>query len=146
MKSAAERISRLVRLTARERVVLLRAWWLLLVVDVALRVVPLTWLLPRDGVRRPRTPPPSPERIAWLLDVARRHSPARATCLSDALVLTRLLRAEGLEAVLNLGVARAGGPLRAHAWVESGGQILVGAVDGETYGRLIAAAAPPKGR
>jgi hypothetical protein len=143
LKSAAERISRLVRLPARERVLLVRAWWLLLVVDVALRVVPLTWLLPRDAAGSFRTPPVPPERIAWLLDVARRHSPARSTCLKDSLVLARLLRGEGIDAVLNVGVARGDGIFRAHAWVEYRGQILFGGVEGETYAPLTAPPSVP---
>jgi hypothetical protein len=143
LKSAAERISRLVRLTARERALLVRAWWQLLLVDVALRVVPLTWMLPRGAAAIRRTSVP-PERVAWLLDVARRYSPARASCLIDSIVLVRLLRAEGLDARLNVGVARGDGTLRAHAWVEYRGQILFGRVEGEIYTRLASAGAPPR--
>ena len=149
MKSAAERISRLVRLTARERALLVRGWWQLLLVDVALRVVPLTWVLPWGAAANPRTSPVPPERVAWLLDVARRYSPARASCLNDSIVLVRLLRAEGIDARLTVGVARGDETLRAHAWVEHRGQILFGRVDGEIYTRLVsrrATASPGRGR
>ena len=146
MKSAAERISRLIRLTARERALLVRAWWQLLLVDVALRLVPVTWLLPRAAARISRTPSVPPERIVWLLDVARRYAPARSTCLKDSIVLVRLLRAEGIDAVLNLGVARADGTLRGHAWVECHGRTIFGGVEGETYAPLVAGTPPPRVR
>ena len=146
MNSAAERISRLVRLTARERALLVRAWWQLLLVDVALRVVPVTWLLPRGAAAIRKGSPVLPERMAWLLEVARRYSPARSTCLKDSLVLVRMLRAEGFDAVLNVGVARGDGTLCAHAWVEYRGQIVFGGVEGETYAPLVAAIGPPSVR
>lgn len=122
MKSAAERIRRLVRLASRERRVLARAWWWLLAVDVALRIVSVTRLLPRADAARPRHVPLPPARVAELLDLARRYSPVRASCLKEALVLARLLRAEGVAATVRIGVARRGSGLDAHAWVEHPGQ------------------------
>ena len=50
MKSARERIGKLLRLAARERYVLLSAWYLFFVVDPALRLRPVTWLMPRGPV------------------------------------------------------------------------------------------------
>jgi hypothetical protein len=146
LKSAAERISRLVRLTARERRLLVRAWWQLLLVGAALRVVPLTWLLLHGVAVRPRMPPMPAERIAWLLEIARRYSPVRSTCLTDALVLVRLLRGEGIDAVLKVGVAHGEGALRAHAWVEYRGRVLLGGLEDETYAPLLAAVQPPSVR
>jgi hypothetical protein len=129
LKSAAERISRLVRLTTR-----------------ALRFLPVTSLLPR-GVAAIRCTSPLPlERIVWLLDVARRYSPARSTCLKDALVLVRMLRAEGVDATLSIGVARGDGALRAHAWVERRGRIVFGAVEAERYVPLAGGTGPPSPR
>jgi len=60
----------------------------------------------------------------------------RASCLTQALALQRLLARRGLESSLFLGVDRAGKPSRtarpralrfeAHAWVEWRGRILIG--------------------
>ena len=137
MKSAAERISRLARLTPRERGVLMRAWCHLLLVDTALRFLPVTRLLPRAVGPIPRSTSLTIDRISWLLDVARRHCPVRSTCLKEALVLVRLLRAEGFDATMKIGVARRDGRLRAHAWIEHDGRIVLGGSDHENYAALL---------
>jgi hypothetical protein len=146
LKSVAEWIRRLVRLTPRERHLLLRAWWHLLLVDVALRLIPVTWLLPRTAAATPTTPPLPLARIGWLLEVARRHAPVQSTCLKDALVLVRMLRAEGIDATVKIGVARGDRGLRAHAWVEHRGAPLFQSADGGTYTALSAAPEPPRPR
>ena len=146
MKSVAERISRLVRLAPRERRLLLRAWWQLLFVDIALRLVSLPRLLPRTAAATPPNPPLPLARIGWLLEVARRYSPVPSTCLKDALVLARMLRAEGIDAAVKIGVARGDGGLRAHAWVEHRGAPLLQSADGGTYTALLAATDPPVAR
>ena len=146
MKSVAERISRLVRLAPRERRLLLRAWWQLLFVDIALRLVSVPRLLPRTAAATPTNPPLPLARIGWLLEVARRYSPLPSTCLKDALVLARMLRAEGIDAAVRIGVARGDGGLRAHAWVEHRGAPLLQSADGGTYTALLAATDPPVAR
>ena len=146
MKSVAERISRLVRIAPRERRLLLRAWWQLLFLDIALRLVSVTRLLPRTAAATPTNPPLPLARIGWLLEVARRYSPLPSTCLKDALVLARMLRAEGIDAAVKIGVARGDGGLRAHAWVEHRGAPLLQSADGGTYTALLAATDPPLAR
>lgn len=64
------------------------------------------------------------ERIAAAVDVAARNSLPRVTCLPRAVVLCRMLRREGIPAVVRIGVRRVGGELAAHAWVESGGGVV----------------------
>jgi hypothetical protein len=142
LKSVAERISRLVRLAPRERRLLLRAWWQLLFVDIALRLVSVTRLLPRTAAATPTNPPLPLARIGWLLEVARRYSPVPSTCLKDALVLARMLRLEGIDVAVKIGVARGDGGLRAHAWVEHRGARLFQSADGGTYTALLPATEP----
>jgi Transglutaminase-like superfamily len=58
--------------------------------------------------------------------LASRFVPA-ATCLAQALVTVTLLEREGLPASLRIGVARSvRGKFEAHAWVESGGRVVIG--------------------
>lgn len=109
-----------------------------MLVDVALRLLPVIWLLPRRAAASPPTSPLPLERIGWLMNVARRYAPVRMTCLKEALVLARMLRAEGVDATVKIGVARHDGHLRAHAWVEHRGQILFGSPDAGTYAPLVA--------
>ena len=76
--------------------------------------------------RRPDGPArATPEELAWAVTAAGRR--LRSTCLTDALALQALMLAEGYDATLRLGVARSGhGKLEAHAWLESGGRVLIG--------------------
>ena len=139
MKSARERIGKLCRLAARERNVLLSAWCLFFVVDLALRLLPMTRLLPRWPVTGAADPSLLPDRIAWLVTLAARYVPWRTTCLTRALVLARVLRREGVEARVCFGVARNTGGLKAHAWLEHRGRVIFGASDEGTYEPLLPA-------
>ena len=95
------------------------------------------WVLPLKAARRllSRAVPPSadanvtPERIAWALSRAQRTVP-RGTCLPQALAAEALLTRAGLPVQLRIGVVKTdAGRLEAHAWVESGGRVVVGDLD-----------------
>jgi len=96
------------------------------------------WLLPLGVVRRLLARAARPtrgarlttERIAWALSVAKRAVP-RATCLPQALAAEALLTWGGHPAELRIGVIKTDRDrLVAHAWVESGGRIVVGELHG----------------
>jgi hypothetical protein len=73
--------------------------------------------------------------------VAGRHVRRRPSCLEEALVLARTLGRAGHVATVRIGVARAGARLRAHAWLEHEGRVLLGSADGTAYEPLEPAAA-----
>lgn len=95
------------------------------------------WLLPprlwhpllrpvagRPSARAARSVPA--ERVAWAVAAASRFVPG-ATCLTQALAARLLLAWLGHPALVRIGVARdAGGSIAAHAWVESGGAVVLG--------------------
>lgn len=96
------------------------------------------WLLPFQALRhflwkvalstRTITPTSSvrPDKIAWAVSTASRCVPA-ATCLTQALAGEVLLVQHGEPAVLRIGVIKnEAGNLKAHAWVESRGRIMIG--------------------
>jgi Transglutaminase-like superfamily len=98
------------------------------------------WLLPLPTLRRLlarlRPPePPSPEghsadveKIVRAVVLASHYVPA-ATCLTQALAGQILLTQYGEPALLRIGVAKnEAGKLEAHAWVESRGRIVIGAL------------------
>jgi len=62
--------------------------------------------------------------IARIVRAAANHSPYRANCLKQSLVLWWLLRRKGTEGDLWIGVSKAAGGMQAHAWVECGGRPL----------------------
>lgn len=136
---ALEVFRKFVRLPARDRAVLARA----VVTLGAARLA--TWVLPfatgrRLLVGRRRSLPPglTREQVRWAMAQAQRVVP-RATCLPQAIAAEALLTRGGLPADLQIGVRKtSAGKLAAHAWVESGGRVVVGDLGAElaTYTRL----------
>ena len=83
-----------------------------------------------------QTPGRSPERIAWSVDLASRHL-GNATCLVRAMTTQLLLARHGFPSQVHIGVA-AGADFSAHAWVDCGGQILIGGPEASLYRPLLA--------
>jgi Transglutaminase-like superfamily len=59
-----------------------------------------------------------------MVEAAARHGPYRANCLAQSLVLWWLLRRQGIEGDLRIGVRKTTGLFEAHAWVEWLGFVL----------------------
>ena len=118
-----------VHLPSRDRAVLTRTVLTLGAARLA------TWLLPFAtgrrllvGKQRAETPNVTLDQITWAMTQAQRVVP-RATCLPQALAAESLLTRGGLPADLQIGVMKTPqGKLLAHAWVESDGRIVVGAL------------------
>jgi len=86
----------------------------------------LSW--PRRGADRYPSEPARLARaksVARIVTIAAGSGPIRATCLRRSLLLWWLLRRDGIEAIVRVGVQRGeGGALDAHAWVEYRGRPL----------------------
>ena len=67
--------------------------------------------------------------VAKVVAIAAGRGPVRASCLRRSLLLWFLLRRDGVETILRVGVSREGGTLHAHAWVEYRGRPLNDADD-----------------
>lgn len=85
----------------------------------------------RDNANRPAATATanalSPERIAWAVIAMSRFVPDGSNCLIRALASARMLRRYGYDATLQIGVTKAAnGGINAHAWLESGGQVVIG--------------------
>jgi len=127
------KLSRLASLSWTERRVLLQAVLLLPLFAAGLRLLGLgrlrAWL-----VRAPATGPVSrlvfdPATMGALINSAGANLPARATCLTRSLLLDWMLRRQGVQSELRIGVRMAGGALDAHAWVECDGRPVNDAPD-----------------
>lgn len=125
---------RLARRSGAERRALVVATAAVAVVAVLLRTCPFHWVRAVLGVDRSHGPsgpglsPAAERRLLWAVAaVSRRLLPARP-CLTQALAAQALLRWRGGRAArLQIGVARApDGRLRAHAWLERDGRVLIG--------------------
>ncbi|MFH1176075.1 MAG: lasso peptide biosynthesis B2 protein [Acidobacteriota bacterium] len=146
-------LHKVLALSGAERVLLARAWLLLLLAEVCLRVLPfrITRRVFEGRLGRKRESADgavaAPLRIHELVEIAARRHIVRMSCLRRALVLQRLLRRQGFAAELRLGVVRREELLHAHAWVELDGAALGEREDVlEGYVGLRAAGAPAGAR
>ena len=67
--------------------------------------------------------------ITKLVKVAARIGPYHANCLQQSLVLWWLLRRQGIETDIRIGVRKETSPFEAHAWVEYLGLVLNDSAD-----------------
>jgi len=139
-----ERVRKFLQLPLHERLILAQAWGLFLIAELALRILPVTRLLNmckkvflngKGEVVLGLVPAIS--RLAWLVEVAGRYTPLTTTCLKKALVLSWLLGRKGIPTELRIGVARQDGMLKAHAWLDYDGQVIVGHHERERYEPLL---------
>ena len=144
MRCAVEGIRKFFDLPPKERRILAQAWVLFLLAELALRTIPFKHLLTlgqkncvKGHDQPPFQPTPSAHRLAWLVDVAGRYSLVNPTCLKQALILSWLLRRQGLASTLRIGVARHQETLMAHAWLEQNGQVIIGRAGREQYQPLL---------
>ena len=135
-----KRPRKFLRLGAGERRLLVKAALLLGTMRLGL------WLLPFQSLRRlqaglTRVPirvrdreASSSKGVVWAVETAGRRMPRAATCLTLALTAQVLLLRRGYPAILHIGVEK-GGTQRfmAHAWVESGGSVVIGDYELERY-------------
>src|SRR4051812_4390289 len=127
------RVKRFFTISGAERRLLLTALARLTSTGLKLHLLPprkwQPWLAPspKHAVDRRRY---SEVQIAWAVRAVARYVPT-ANCLPQAIVAKELLEEQGFAPVLRIGVQR---PeelgLKAHAWVETGGRVLLGD-DGE---------------
>jgi hypothetical protein len=111
------------RLSGSDKRILIRALCELLFVRIALSLGHAK-IAERSQGSQPNSV--SRDRIAWAVTVASRFIP-KATCLTQAIAAKRLLERHGYDCALQLGVLRESAHgLRAHAWIESDGQIIIG--------------------
>jgi Transglutaminase-like superfamily len=138
------RLRKFMRLPASERRLLMKAILLLWVVKVGLKLLPFQILrrqlgrlvvlpLTLQGAQDPR----SIERVIWAVELAGRLMSRASTCLTQALTAQVLLLRRGHPAHVHIGTLKGeGGELQAHAWVESGGEVVIGGHELERYTRL----------
>lgn len=131
---------RFLRLPAGERRLLLEAALMLAVTAAGIRVVRFQavrrWLARLAAVsdREVR----AADRIVWAVETASGRLPGARTCLPRALVAQALLARHGFPANFRIGVARRDdGRVAAHAWVECGGEVVIGGGDIARYCSLL---------
>ncbi len=132
-------LMRFARLSPAERRLLLQATCLLGSIRIGL------WLLPFAVVQRialrvggKSTAAQPVNHLVWAIKAIGRRLPG-ATCLTEAMAAQVLLTRSGHHCRLQIGVAkdeRRG--FQAHAWLISGGRIVIGGSEADGYTSLVA--------
>lgn len=103
------------------------------------------WTLPFSRVRRlaeamsrpiraDQRVRPSPEQIAWAVATASRAVPSGGNCLVRALATGIVLKRYRYPSELKIGVTKpVDGHFGAHAWLESGGVVVIGDFELDRY-------------
>jgi hypothetical protein len=135
-------IHKFLNLSSTEQRLLIKTWILLGLIRLGMVLLPFSTL--RKLLYRSRSilggnNKEFPEdRLVWSVGVVSRFIP-KATCLAQAITTQFLLQQAGHQARLHIGVTEAEkGGLKAHAWVESQGKVLIGGVDLNQYTHLLA--------
>ena len=100
-------------------------------IRIALWVMPWNRVMRAVAASNSQSVRPAVNRLEWAVLAASRFVP-RATCLTQALALQRLLSRSGYQSSVQIGVRLTDGQFAAHAWVEhesksllsSGGDVM----------------------
>lgn len=94
---------------------------------VLARLAPVSTVAP--GQQKTEALQPAIAESAWAVAAAAHHAPFATTCLQRSLALWWLLRRRGIASELRIGVTKADGEFRAHAWLERDGAVINDDVD-----------------
>lgn len=124
----AQFLHKLEEMSLRERRQLANTIMLLAGVRLGLSVLPFRSVSPCAAStprRRRLLDPKTPARVARAIRIGSRFVPG-ASCLTQAVAARILMHREGHPCEIRIGVAKGDGQFRAHAWLESGGAVIVG--------------------
>lgn len=132
------RLANFLRLSAAERRLLIEAALLLGAIRPGLRLLPFQTVrrllsrVTKPAIRKSSASSPSAEQIARAVTVAGRYVPTVGTgvCLTEALAAQTMLARRAQPAQLRIGLLKGEeSRLKAHAWVESEGEVVIGGED-----------------
>lgn|SRR5215472_6594395 len=138
----ARRLIRFFRRPFSDQRLLLRAALSVAAARLATRILPLP--AARSAVRCIQPPGrvssrASVERLIWAVDAASRAIPGMKNCLVQAVAAEAMLARAGHACELRIGGAKnESQEFIAHAWLESGGRVLIGEFERERYAPMAA--------
>jgi transglutaminase superfamily protein len=125
--------------STRRRTYLREATLMLALARVAVRLLPpariLAWAN-RPQRRISRFAADKVRWVVWSIDTMSAKPWIEASCLASALAAHAMLRRRGIASSLCLGVAPDAGAVAAHAWIEVGGDAIVGATEAARFKRI----------
>ena len=123
---------RFLQLATTEKILILKSFFLVLVIRVVLWLVPVKLLRNLFPWNSPKNGKAAPSNWGEITSIVRavkavsRFVP-KATCLTQALAASLLIRRSGQSSELRIGVAKDDNSrLIAHAWLEKDGRIILG--------------------
>jgi len=135
------RLRTFLSLPAGERRLLLEAALLLEGVKLGAKLIPFRSLrrLLDLAARLRREDGLTVSEVVRAVELMSLRTPGLKTCLARALALRLMLVRRGHPATLRIGVIKEPGKeFQAHAWVESGGEVVIGDYELERYSPLLA--------
>jgi len=140
-----KRVAKFFALPRSERALILRTFAPLIAMRVAMWTLPFARVSRiSDAMSRPMRADrsgtrPTPARIAWAVAALSRVVPGAGNCLVRALATGIVLKRYGYSSELKIGVMKpADGGFEAHAWLESGGNVVIGNFQLDRYVPLAA--------
>jgi Transglutaminase-like superfamily len=126
---------RLRRLSGERKRLLLRATALLGLASIAVALLPFRRAIRFGSVPVGARQSSSVEEIAWAVEAAARRLPWRTVCIEKGLVVQRILRGAGLNAILHYGARHHpdNRKLEAHVWVTIDGRIVIGGAEAPDF-------------
>ncbi len=127
----------------RDKKLLLRAVFWLAIARIMLIVIPLRRLLDnKDNVVVAEVEGLSPEflqRVTYAISAAANHVPWRSDCFPQAIAARMLLKRDGYDSTMHIGVERIGDDmLNGHAWLTCGDSVVTGGSEVDRHIELLA--------
>ncbi|MEM7590113.1 MAG: lasso peptide biosynthesis B2 protein [Cyanobacteria bacterium P01_A01_bin.83] len=128
-----KQLIKLLQLTAKKRQLLIDTYFLLTAIRLGLWLLTFKTLRQRlaklERVSFLEQDAAELNRVIWAVNLASRYQLGGVKCLARALTTQLLLSRRGYPTELRIGVVKTeNDQLLAHAWVESNGEIVMGAI------------------
>ena len=125
---------RLRRLSGEQWRLLLQAAALLGLASAAMALLPFRRAI-RFGCVLSGNRRASSDDVVWAVEAASRRVPWRTMCIEKGLVVQRMLRSGGVDAILHYGARHHDETrkLEAHVWVTVGGRIVIGGAEAAEF-------------
>lgn len=126
---------RLRSLGGERRRLLIRATGLLAIASASIALLPFRRAIRLGCVPLGRDQRSNVDDIVWAVEAAARRLPLRTACIEKGLVVQRMLRDVGANAVLHYGARHhpESRKLEAHVWVTIDGRAVIGGAEADAF-------------
>ena len=132
------RLKSVFELPRQRRRLLVRAVVALTASSAAVALLPFRSAIAFGSVGVKRRRQAEPANYVWAIEVAARRLNWRTMCIQKGLAVQRLLRKDGVDAVLHYGARRhpESGKLQAHVWVTVADEVIIGGSEAPEFAEI----------